>query len=234
MRNRIDRMARVARAIRAYYNWDDEPTNPIIPIADIGIDIDLPPDGVNAFDRERGWMGTFHGGKFFPLIPRVSDVDIRDIAHGLAMTCRYGGQCKRFYSVAEHCVHVSFMVEPKHALHGLMHDSAEAWLGDMPRPLKYQPEMQAFREAETAVELVVAEAFGLQWTTEVHAAVKIVDNRILADEVLQLQSSPELYTDVLKQQPLGITLQCWNPAEAETMFLDRYHALTMASRTRTV
>jgi len=262
------RLDRVMRALHAYYNWDDIPTNPIIPLGDPGRDIDIdamwtpddaicghergkhlpsfqqwqaaqtaaataPIDGINTFNPERGWMGTFHGGKFFPLAPKASDVDIVDIAHGLAMTCRYGGQCKRFYSVAEHCVHVSFMVDPKYALYGLLHDSAEAWIGDMPRPLKHQPEMKAFRDAEAAVELVVAEALGLNWTPEIHSSVKEIDNRILADEVLQLQPVPELYTDVLQQSPLGVTLQCWNPAEAESMFLERYAALTMASRTRT-
>ena len=55
---------------------------------------------------ERGWMGTFGGLKFHPLAPVATEVDVADIAHGLAMTCRYGGQCMRYYSVAEHCVHV--------------------------------------------------------------------------------------------------------------------------------
>lgn len=229
------RMARVARAIRAYYNWDDELTNPVMPLVELGPDIDDPPtaDGVNTFDRERGWMGTFHGGKFFPLDPRDADVNIKDIAHGLAMTCRYGGQCKRFYSVAEHCVHVSNMVDPKYALHGLLHDSAEAWLGDMPRPLKHQPEMKAFRDAEAAVEIVVARALGLVWTPEIHAAVKEIDNRILADEVLQLQPVPDMYKDVLEQKPLGITLHCWNPEHAEHIFMVRYLELTLAARTQT-
>lgn len=274
------RVDRVMRAVRAYYNWDDIPTNPIIPLGDPGRDIDadamwtptdahcdgvtcghvmcgrergrhLPtfeqwqkhtspvapvpiPDGINTFNPERGWMGTFHGGKFFPLAPKAADVNIVDIAHGLAMTCRYGGQCKRYYSVAEHCVHVSHMVDPKYALHGLLHDSAEAWMGDMPRPLKHQPEMKAFRDAEAAVEIVVAQALGLKWTPEIHAAVKEIDNRILVDEVLQLQPVPELYTDVLQQQPLGVPLQCWVPDDAEARFMARYYELTLAARTRTV
>lgn len=256
-----NRIARVMRAIHAYYNWDDIPTNPHLPVADPGIDVDqmwTPTDSICGYQRgknlpsheewlaqqpadaldcsapERGWMGTFHGGKFFPLAPKAADVDIADIAHGLAMTCRYGGQCKHFYSVAEHCVHVSYMVDPKYALHGLLHDSAEAWLGDMPRPLKHQPEMKVFRDAEAAVELVVAEALGLKWTAEIHEAVKEIDNRILADEVLQLQPVPELYADVLQQKPLGVPMQCWNPSEAEVRFLQRYYELTVAARTRTV
>ena len=266
------RMARVARAIRAYYDWDNEPTNPVMPLVELGPDIDedqmwvppscgheagkklpsieewrtkfdqhvnatgqgVPAPGVDdCSSRERGWMGTFLGGKFFPLQPRSDEVTIEDIAHGLAMTCRYGGQCNRFYSVAEHCVHVSHMVDPKYALHGLLHDSAEAYIGDMIRPLKHQPEMIAFRNAEEAIELEVAIRFGLHWSDEAKRNVKDIYNRILADEVLQLQTNPQHYEDVLEQKPLGITLPCWNPSEAEQKFIWRYLELTLAARTRT-
>lgn len=256
MRNRL---ARVQRAIKAYFDWDDQPTNPHLPLVELGPDIDdpdcgctlcgyakgkklpiieewramQPAPGVDTFDRERGWMGTYLGGKFFPLQPRADEVTIEDIAHGLAMTCRYGGQCNRFYSVAEHCVHVSHMVDPKYALHGLLHDSAEAYIGDMIRPLKHQPEMIAFRNAEEAIELEVAAHFGLVWTDEAKRNVKEIDNRILVDEVLQLQTNPQHYADVLQQNRLGLTLQCWNPAAAELMFIDRFAELTLASRTRT-
>ena len=58
--------------------------------------------------RSRGsWAQTFTGRQFFPLDPDPQDIDIVDIAHSLAMQCRYNGHTDRFYSVAEHCVHVS-------------------------------------------------------------------------------------------------------------------------------
>ena len=54
------------------------------------------------------WMQTFTGRQFFPLDPHPNDVDPVDIAHALSLICRYGGHTRRFYSVAEHCVLLSY------------------------------------------------------------------------------------------------------------------------------
>lgn len=188
--------------------------------------------------RERGWMQTYSGRRFHPLEPRASDVELVDVAHGLAMTCRYGGQCRQFYSVAEHCVLVSEFVEAharnagmaaadvrKLAQLALMHDSAEAYIGDMIRPLKHQPEMIAFRDAETAIEREIAYAFGLVWTPEAHDIVKRIDDRILIDEISHLMPAPEAYlqTPLLRElSPLGARFHCMSPPEAFGMFMRRF------------
>ena len=185
----------------------------------------------NHFDlsrRERGWMGTSTGRKFYPLDPRAEDIDIRDIARGLSMTCRYAGQVKRFYSVAEHCYHVSMHVPKEYALDGLLHDSSEAYIGDMIRPLKHQPEMHEFRRAETAIELAVATAFDLNTSAEAQVAVKDIDNRILVNEIRALSACPDYYltTPGLGDiEPLNIDLQCWSPTAAEKMFMHRFQQL---------
>lgn len=83
------------------------------------------------------WMQTYTGRVFWPLEPRPEDVDIVDIAHALANLCRYGGHSKVFYSVAHHSVLVSQIVPPADALWGLMHDSAEAYVIDLIRPIKH-------------------------------------------------------------------------------------------------
>lgn len=186
-----------------------------------------PADHFDLSKRERGWMGTYTGRKFFPLDPHAEDVDIRDIARGLSMTCRYAGQVKRFYSVAEHCYHVSVHVNQQFAREGLLHDSSEAYIGDMIRPLKHQPEMQEFRRAEAAIEYAVTKRFGLR-AVAAHEAVKAIDNTILVDEIKALSACPEYYLvspglgDV---EPLGIELSCWSPTHAEKMFLHRYEEL---------
>lgn len=191
--------------------------------------------------RERGWMQTFSGRRFYPLDPKASDVELIDVAHGLAMTCRYGGQCNQFYSVAEHCVLVSEIVE-RHARNAghhpdevrrlaqlaLMHDSAEAYIGDMIRPLKHQAEMSEFRRAEVAIELCIAEAFGLHWTPEAHQIVKRIDDRILVDEITHLMARPEEYleTPLLRElSPLGAEFRCLGPAEAQREFMARWMEL---------
>lgn len=191
--------------------------------------------------RERGWMQTYSGRRFYPLEPRAEDVELADVAHGLAMTCRYGGQCKSFYSVAEHCVLVSELVEmhARNAGHhedevrhlarlALMHDSAEAYIGDMIRPLKHQAEMAEFRRAEVAIEVEIAEAFKLQWTPEAYEIIKRIDDRILIDEISQLMADPSAYleTPLLRElSPLGAQLQCLSPAEAQQAFMARWTEL---------
>lgn len=84
---------------------------------------------------------TFTGRFVDTKWPRADQIALEDIAHALAQTCRYGGHCKHFYSVAEHAVYVSRRLEQKGysrdvQLAGLHHDDAEAYLGDIPRPLK--------------------------------------------------------------------------------------------------
>lgn len=176
----------------------------------------------------KGWMGTSTGRKFWPLSPRAEDVDVRDVVRGLAMTCRYAGQVKRFYSVAEHCFLVSLHVPPQYAKLALFHDCAEAYIGDMIRPLKHQRAMKPFRDAEAEIEKAVFAALGLEMTREAHAAIKEIDNRILVDEITQLSAAPHFYfeTPLLKGVvPLGEELRCMTPASAELWFRRRYQEL---------
>lgn len=82
------------------------------------------------------WFNTASGKKFFPLAPTPDQIDINDIAHALSQICRYGGHCKTFYSVAQHSVLVSRLVPSWAAKYGLLHDAAEAYVGDVVRPIK--------------------------------------------------------------------------------------------------
>lgn len=173
------------------------------------------------------WMQTSTGRKFWPLAPRVEDLDIADIARGLAMTCRYGGQtANAYYSVAEHCVLVSRHIAPEFAREALLHDSSEAYIGDMVRPLKHQPEMLEFRRAEAAIEVCVAEKFGLRTDPATLAAVKDVDDRILVDEIRALMRRPELYLEpggwLAGLGPLGAEIMGYSPERAEVLFLLRF------------
>jgi 5'-deoxynucleotidase YfbR-like HD superfamily hydrolase len=85
-------------------------------------------------------IATYSGGRLHPLDPLAEEISIEDIAHGLANTCRYGGQCRFYYSVGTHSLYVSrelsaeFGVETQ--LYGLFHDAAEAYVTDVPRPVK--------------------------------------------------------------------------------------------------
>lgn len=171
--------------------------------------------------RERGdWMQTFTGRKFYPMDPQPEDIDPLDIAHALSMVCRYGGHVNRFYSVAEHSVLLSHVVTPENALWALLHDAAEAYMGDMVRALKQ--EMPQYRLAENGVMFAIVKRFGLAsdpiWMP---AEIKEADHRILLDErnALMTPSGHPWFVD--QKEPLGVPIHAWSPPIAERMFMAR-------------
>lgn len=176
---------------------------------------------------DRGhWMQTFTGRQFYPMCPLPQDVDILDIAHSLSMQCRYNGHVHRYMSVAEHCVLVSRLVEPEHALWGLLHDATEAYVGDMIRPLKLH--MPQYREAEDRVMVAIAQRFGI--SPQMPANVRDVDTRILLDERNALFDEPAGEWNVAGE-PFGIVIPAWSPRQAEAEYLTRFIELTTATPT---
>lgn len=171
------------------------------------------------------WLQTYSGGKFFPLHPRPDDIAIGDVAWALSNLCRFNGHTKAYYSVAEHSVHVSYNVPDYLALAGLMHDASEAYICDLPRPLKQVPEIRAVYEPiEDAIMQVIAKKFGFPYPLP--REIKEADDALLATEALQLMSPlhPD-WTDRYNPVP-GLHLPCWSPREAFEIFLKRYYELT--------
>lgn len=179
----------------------------------------------DSFPERRGdWMQTYSGRRFWPLDPRAEDVAIEDIAHALSLQTRFGGHCLRFYSVAEHCVHLARSASPEAALWLLLHDGSEAYLSDLVRPLKRH--MPEYRAAEDRVAWAVYEAFDLDPGME-PAEVKERDCRILIDERAQVMlATGETWNYGGATEPLGVTLQFWTPEQAEREFLATYLAIT--------
>ena len=171
--------------------------------------------------RKGDWMQTFTGRQFWPLDPRPEDVDILDIAHALANQCRYAGHCRRFYSVAEHSVLLARAVAPEHRLWALLHDAAEAYLVDLPRPVKRQ--VVGYHLAEAAVMAAICWRFGL--APEMPDAVHEADYRILRDELEQNMAAPPSRWPVQDEAPLGVTLRFWTPDQAEAWFLTEFDLL---------
>lgn len=178
-------------------------------------------------ERKGDWMQTFLGLRFWPMDPRPEDVSFRDIAHALAMQCRYGGHCLRFYSVAEHSVLLARWALENYegniderrilALWLLLHDGSEAYLTDMIRPVKrFMPE---YRAAEDEVQWAVYGRYGLDPGMEPRE-VKQLDNRILMDERAQvMRQTTDQWHFGGETEPLGVTLQFWSPDRAEEEFL---------------
>ena len=132
------------------------------------------------FDPRHAWFCTWSGKKLFVLDPKPEDICIEDIAGALSNLCRFNGHCDVFYSVAQHCIEVSYQVPKEWSLGGLLHDAAEAYLGDMIRPIKQV--LPEFKELEKRWEKAIETAFDLQLTDEARAAIKEADSRMLLTE----------------------------------------------------
>ena len=153
--------------------------------------------------------------------PADSEFTIDDIAHGLANICRYSGQCNGFYSVAEHSLLVS-ETATGYELEALMHDAAEAFLGDITRPLKQM--LPEYKRIEGEVERAIFSRFGIQ--TPIPREVKQADLRVLAAE--QRQIMPRGTDDWLRGQdvvPAPIVVRNLPPVEAKRAWLERFEAL---------
>lgn len=92
--------------------------------------------------------------------PREDVIDISDIANGLSLICRFMGQIYRFYSVAQHSILVMHLAPPELQREALLHDAAEAYLGDVISPLKHLLGA-AYKTLEHNFETVIAQKFGL-------------------------------------------------------------------------
>lgn len=182
----------------------------------------------------KDWIQTYTGKKFFPLDPRLEDICIEDIARALSMQCRYAGHVARFYSVAEHSVRVSRIIEERtgdlnKALWGLLHDATEAYLCDIPRPLKRQTVFAAYRDAERLLMTVIAERFGLVGNEP--EEVIALDTEILGTEARELKSP--IHPDWAKTTATGELPPSlgfgnalgWDPFFAERSFLGRFDDL---------
>lgn len=165
------------------------------------------------------WIQTAMGRQFWPMDPRPDEVFLDDIAHALSMLCRFGGHCLRFYSVAEHSVLMARAAAPAVKRWALLHDASEAYLVDVPRPLK--PFLIGYDKAEAKIMTAVAFRFNLH--LGLPAQVKALDRAILMDEQLQnMAPAPVPWsTDV---EPLGIELQYWSPDRARAEFLAAFEA----------
>lgn len=171
------------------------------------------------------FIRTFTGKTFYPLAPRFEDIDIRDIAHSLAQQCRWTGHTKRFYSVAQHSVHVSERVPVAAALSGLLHDAQEAYCSDLSRPLKHDTPMgREYMKIEEVLERAIAEKFKIEFPHP--SVVKLADDRILWTEMRDLMEGKWDDRWVKKFDPYPETLTPWSSEEAERRFLQRFAELT--------
>jgi 5'-deoxynucleotidase YfbR-like HD superfamily hydrolase len=174
------------------------------------------------------YLQTVSGRWVNPFDPDPDQLDAGDIARALANQCRFGGHCRIFYSVAQHSVIVSELVESRggdteDAFAALMHDATEAYLGDMPHPLKHRSQLgRSFREAEADLDQVIRERFGIR--TDL-LEIKRVDRSLLAAERRAFSAETWHWPELEGVEPLDIELTALSPDEAERAFAERYAEL---------
>ena len=148
------------------------------------------------------WIETFLGHPIDPLNPDPRRIFFMDIAHALSNQCRFSGHTREFYSVAQHSVHVSQHIKeiggcPMTQLYGLMHDASEAYLVDMPTPVKRR--MPSYRDAEAPLQRMIEQtlmpAVQAIERAEIEQIIKEADLAMLAAEARDLMANPNCHKE---------------------------------------
>lgn len=164
-------------------------------------------------------------GRFYDLLrPEAYEYDIREIAHALSNLCRYTGHTNGFYSVAEHSVLVSRIVPKELALCGLLHDSSEAFLGDVSSPLKAL--LPAYKEIEERVEAAIAAHFAIPFPYP--PEIKAADNRMYWKErqgVADNGVRDEIWHQNYRATRKDIVVRGLSPKMAYRFFMSRYREI---------
>lgn len=168
------------------------------------------------------WILT-HTGKHLDLLdPQPDQIDLADIAHGLSHECRFSGQCRTFYSVAQHSVLVSRIVPADIAFEALLHDATEAYLRDLPSPLKAM--LPDYCSIEASLNEVIRRRFELPAYT--HQDIRKADAVALVTEARDLMPEEDSAWDIVYGAvPLAERILPLNPADAKALFNERALAL---------
>lgn len=176
---------------------------------------------------------TVSGKYFWPLEAYPDEVDIKDIARGLANECRFGNQVPEFCSVAWHSVALSLVVPDELKQWALIHDTPEAYLSDIPRVLKILPQFEFLRDAEDVLMGVIAEHLGM----EDRVVPEALDH---ADKLMSHTELLYFFGDLGKSKILAAgwgqeridealeysyVIKAMEPRVAEQAFMDRFNEL---------
>lgn len=169
------------------------------------------------------YIQTLSGKKFDYVNATVDDIEIEDIATALSHICRFAGHLPEFYSVAQHSVLCSQLVEPEFAFEALMHDAAEAYCQDIPAPLKAL--LPDYRRIVAFVDELIRFKFNLPLTQS--AVVKYADLTMLATERRDLDIDDGTPWPILEGIPTSDIIQIapLRPGQAYGKFMARFNEL---------
>jgi len=171
------------------------------------------------------WMQTYSGLAFEFDSDDKTQICIEDIATHLSKICRFNGACKTFYSVAQHSIYVSQDLKNQSLetqLYGLLHDAAEAYIGDIIRPLKNS----TYINLENKILCRIMMSLDLYWERYLfcRALIKDSDDRLLFTERNQLMLSPPQPWD-FEREASPIKIKPWGWKKSEKKFLECYYEL---------
>ena len=184
-------------------------------------------------------MLTFSGRDYLPPQMVPADVHIEDVAHALSLICRFGGHTEVHYSVAQHSLLVARILEDQGApvdaqLAGLLHDAHEAYIGDLPTPIK-SVLGQAWNDLEADVAAAVRRALDVTFAFhDWEDLLKYADRVALATErrdLMHFDANRNLPWRILEgvapfHEKIGAL--GWSPQWWADVFLDRYETLRSA------
>ena len=183
-------------------------------------------------DPSRGpALQTYSGALFYPFDPRPEEIALIDIATALSNEARWGGHTVTMYSVAEHSLYVARLLAKESArvrLGGLLHDCSEAYLRDIPRPLKLHPSFAFYREIEERVQRAIEGVLlpGPPLTEEERALIHLADDKALAQEAYTLlQGGPRGWTPHQSREGLAPLKSPVLPSVVYKAFVRSYQLL---------
>jgi len=180
----------------------------------------------NMYAETADFIRTFTGRNVIPTALKLEDLCINDIAHALSNQCRFGGHTKNFYSVAQHSVYVADVMFDRYgasaALSGLLHDASEAYMVDLPTPIKVL--MPAYSAAEYRIQALIEKKFEL--TVSLNSPeVREIDRVLLATEARDLIGDPRDWPSLHGVEILPHKIFPIDAVDAEFLFLGRYELL---------
>lgn len=174
------------------------------------------------------WIETYTGKKFYPLESHLSELDIHDIAHALSNICRFAGHTRYFYSVAQHCVMIAEELRrdgyvPLVQLTGLMHDAPEAYMVDLPSPIKKA--LPDYRHAEEKLMERVSKQFFLLTDHDTNKIIHHYDMRALATETRDLMNNTDNWISKFNVAPFQKNIRTMYPDVAKVAFMSTFEKL---------
>jgi 5'-deoxynucleotidase YfbR-like HD superfamily hydrolase len=183
-------------------------------------------------DSMEPWIELITGGRFYYAKPVY---DIGAIAHSLSMQCRFTGHCRKFYSVAEHSVLVSRIMEDQglgDPMEGLLHDAVESVLSDVARPAKIL--LKDYKALDRALDIAMRKQFVLPETMS-EGCMKADGIALLIEAKELMPNKGENFTGmsdeiVLAAKKATYIVAAWTPENARERFMTRMHDIRRRTR----